>query len=289
MSINSIESNFVRQYADTFTVLCEQKESRLLGSITNNGEVTGDSFTTIELGEVGEGKAIKRGDATQYNDSEYASRLALMADSANFTRVAIQDLKKLKANPTDQLLKRLVSARNRKVDAVIYAALTGVAQRKVVGGDVYTNVALPAAQTLGTDTTPISKQLLIDVRTKFLANEVPEDETIYITYNAEMLNAILADTTLTSADYLAGQMLQRGEVSNFLGFNWVHYEGIAKAGKGLGVAYTSEACVFGSQVHSPLKIAELEGNNRMQSIGHIDGFGAVRADEKRVVAFKFKS
>lgn len=289
MSINSIESNFVRQYADTFTVLCEQKDSRLLGSVTNNGEVTGDSFTTIEISGAEDGKLIKRGDVTQYNDSEYASRLALMVDSANFTRVAIQDLKKLKANPTDQLLKRLVSARNRKIDAVIYAALTGVAQRKVVGGDVYTNVALPATQTLGADTTPISKQLLIDIRTKFLANEVPQDEGLYITYNAEMLNTILADTTLTSGDYLAGQMLQKGEVANFLGFNWVHYEGIAKAGKGLGVAYTSDACVFGSQVHSPLKIAEVEGMNRMQSIGHIDGFGAVRADEKRVVAFKFKS
>lgn len=287
-NFDTIESVFVRQYADAYTILCEQKESKLRQAVTYEGQVQGTTFTVNELGEAGVGyKPVRNGD-TQYGDIEFASRVAFMVDHANFVLVPIQDLKKLKAQPTDTIMQRLLASRNRKIDSVIYGALTGVAKRKTTDADTWTDVALPATQVLGDDVTKISKQLLIDVRTKFMANEVPDDETIYLTYNADMLNAVLADTTLTSADYTTGQMLQRGEISNFLGFEWVHYEGIkVDEVKALGVAFTRNGIHFGDQAISPLKIEEVELKNRANSIGYIDAYGAVRSDEKRVVAFKF--
>lgn len=289
MSYNTIDSVFVKQYSDTYIALLEQKESKLLSTVTNVGAVTGTSFTVNEMGTLGdEFETLTRFGETQYSDASFASRLATMNDFPNFTRLAIQDLYKLKAQPQDQLLQRLHAKWNRKVDSVVYNALIGNAARKVVGADTYTNVALPASQILGDAATPITKQLLIDIRTKFMENDCEED--IYITYNADLLNAILADTTLTSADYLAGQMLQRGEVSNFLGFNWVHYEGIKDASgtSATGVAYTRSAVEVGVNTISPMDIKQVEHLNRSLSIGHIEAIGGVRTDEKRVVAFKFK-
>ena len=289
MSYNTIDSVFVKQYADTYISLMEQKESKLLSTVTNIGAVTGTSFTVNEMGTLGdEFTSLTRFGDTQYVDASFASRLATMNDFPNFTRLAIQDLYKLKAQPQDQLLQRLHAKWNRKVDKVVYNALIGNAARKVVGADTYTNVALPATQILGDAAVAPTKQLLIDIRTKFMENECDED--IYITYNADLLNAILADPTLTSADYLAGQMLQKGEVSNFLGLNWTHYEGI-KAADGLsatGVAYTRSAVEVGINTISPMDINQVETLNRSLSIGHIEAIGAVRTDEKRVVAFKFK-
>lgn len=289
MAYSSIDSVFVKQYADTYVALLEQKESKLLSTVTNIGSVTGTSFTVNEMGTLGdEFSTLTRFGDTAYTDASFASRLATMNDFPNFTRLAIQDLYKLKAQPQDQLLQRLHSKWNRKVDSVVYNALIGNAPRKEVGADTYTNVALPATQILGDAVTPLTKQLLIDIRTKFMENEC--DEEIYVTYNADLLNTLLADTTLTSADYLAGQMLQRGEISNFLGFNWIHTEQI-KAADGLsatGVAYTRSAVEVGINSISPLKIVEIETQNRFNSIGHVEAIGAVRTDEKRVVAFKFK-
>lgn len=289
MSYNTIDSVFVKQYSDTYIALLEQKESKLLSTVTNIGSVTGTSWTLNEMGTLGdEFSAVTRFGDTQYTDASFASRLATMNDFPNFTRLAIQDLYKLKAQPQDQLLQRLHSKWNRKVDKVVYNALIGTVARKVVGADTYTNVALPASQILGDAAAPITKQLLIDIRTKFMENECDED--IYVTYNADLLNTLLADTTLTSADYLAGQMLQRGEISNFLGFNWVHYEGI-RAADGLsatGVAYTKSAVEVATNSISPLKIVEVETANRFHSIGHVEAIGAARSDEKKVVAFKFK-
>ena len=290
MAYSSIDSVFVKQYSDVYIALLEQKESKLLSTVTNIGSVTGTSFTVNEMGTLGDVLATPdRFGNTSYVDASFASRLATMNDFSNFSRLAIQDLPKLKANPQDQLLTRLHSKWNRKVDSVVYNALIGNAPRKEVGADTYTNVALPATQILGTTTAAITKKLLIDIRTKFTKN-LADDEEIYVTYNADLLNALLADTTLTSADYLAGQMLQRGEISNFLGFNWVHYEGITAADNlsATGVAYTRTAVEIGVNSISPLKIVEVETANRFHSIGHIESVGAVRTDEKKVVAFKFK-
>lgn len=289
MAYSSIDSVFVKQYADTYVALLEQKESKLLSTVTNVGAVTGTSFTVNEMGTLGdEFDTLTRFGETQYTDASFASRLATMNDFPNFTRLAIQDLYKLKAQPQDQLLQRLHAKWNRKVDSVVYNALIGNAARKVVGADTYENIALPASQILGDVAVAPTKQLLIDIRTKFMENECDED--IYITYNADLLNAILADTTLTSSDFLAGQMLQRGEISNFLGFNWVHTEIIKDVSgtSATGVAYTRSAVEVGINNISPLKIVEVETANRYNSIGHIEAIGAVRTDEKRVVAFKFK-
>lgn len=289
MSYNTIDSVFVKQYADTYLALLEQKESKLLSTVTNIGSVTGTSWTLNEMGTLGdEFNTLTRFGETQYTDASFASRLGTLNDFPNFTRLAIQDLYKLKAQPQDQLLQRLHSKWNRKVDKVVYNALLGTVARKEVGADTYTNVALPATQILGDATAPVTKQLLIDIRTKFMENECEED--IYVTYNADLLNTLLADTTLTSADYLAGQMLQRGEISNFLGFNWVHYEGIRSADglSATGVAYTKSAVEVATNSISPLKIVEVETANRFHSIGHVEAIGAVRSDEKKVVAFKFK-
>lgn len=289
MSYNTIDSVFVKQFSDTFVVLLEQKESKLLSTVTNIGSVTGVSFTVNEMGTLGdEFSTLTRFGETQYSDASFASRLAVMNDFPSFTRYAPQDIYKLKASIQDPLLQRLHAKWNRKVDSVVYNALIGSAQRKVVGADTYTAVALPSTQILGDATTPITKQLLIDIRTKFMENEC--DEQIYVTYNSDLLNALLADPTLTSADYLAGQLLQRGEVSNFLGFQWVHYEGI-KAVDGLsatGVAYVRSAVEVGTNTIESLDIKQVETLNRSYSIGHIEAIGAVRTDEKRVVAFKFK-
>lgn len=218
MAYATIESVFVRQYADTYTVLCEQKDSKLLSTITNEGEINGSSFTVNEMTGFGDLQTPTRFGDTQYNEVDFASRLATMSNYSNFTHIAPQDLPKLKAHPQDEMIQRLVSARNRKIDSIIYNGLIGTAQRKTTEADTFTAVSLPAEQQIGTSAAPVtfSKQLLIDIRTKFMENEVPDDEEIIVTYNSDMLNMILADSTLTSADYLQGQMLQRGEINTFL-------------------------------------------------------------------------
>ena len=91
MAYSSIDSVFVRQYADTYVALLEQKESKLLSTVTNIGSVTGTSFTVNEMGTLGDVLATPdRFGNTSYVDASFASRLATMNDFSNFSRLAIQ-------------------------------------------------------------------------------------------------------------------------------------------------------------------------------------------------------
>ncbi|WP_180036087.1 MULTISPECIES: phage capsid protein [unclassified Acinetobacter] len=288
-SWDTIDSVFVKQYADTYLALLEQKESKLLGTVNNIGAVTGVGFSCNELGSLGDNFTTPtRFGETQYTDVSFASRFAVMSNFDNFTRIDINELYKLKAQPQDEILQRLHAKWNRKIDSVIYNGLIGTAQRKENGSDVYTQVTLPADHVLGDVATPITKQLLIDIRTKFLENDV--DEEITLLYNPSMLNAILADKELTSADYIAARMLQNGQISDFLGFKWVMYNGMTSTDglSATGVAYTRSALQLGMNIVSPLKIVEVETQGRMLSIGEKRATGCVRTDEKKVIAFKFK-
>lgn len=290
MSWDSIDSIFKKQYSEVYLALVEQKESKLLGTIKSIGEVKGESFSLNEMSSLGDtlSTPTRFGEAT-YTDVSFASRVAPMTNFDNFTRVDINDFYKLAAQPTDEVIQRLHARWNRHVDRTIYNGLIGTAQRKENGTNVYTNVALPADQILGDDLVAFNKELLISIKTAFDENEV--EEPITILYNAAMINAILSDPTLSSADYNSYKPLADGTIKDFMGMNWIKYQGIQagkSATKALGVAYTSDALQYGSNVVSPFKMVEREDWGRALSLGEKRATGCVRTDEKKVVAFKFK-
>lgn len=81
MSYNTIDSVFVKQYADTYLALLEQKESKLLSTVTNIGSITGTSWTLNEMGTLGDDfNTLTRFGETQYTDASFASRLGTMSD-----------------------------------------------------------------------------------------------------------------------------------------------------------------------------------------------------------------
>lgn len=290
---NAITSAFVRQFADTYEIATQQKESRFLSTILNEGTVVGSSFTINDLGTIAFGAAAANFTATVGAIPTAGTRVVTMSDYSSFQFLSPNQLAKLKADPTDSYLQALVAGRNRTIDNVIYSALIGSVQRKTVEADSgLAGVALPAGQIILAGGTVITKAKLIAARALFYKNEVDSDEELYIVYNSEMLATILADTTLTSADFMAVQMLQSGNVSGkWLGFNWIHFEGLANGAGGATeyrtVAYAKSACRFGESTIVPLDITTRNDLNMTKQVGGIFSYGAGRTNETKVVAIDF--
>lgn len=114
-------------------------------------------------------------------------------------------------------------------------------------------------------------------------------EKLYIAYNADMLETILNDTTLTSADFLKVEMLQDGAVAtNWLGFNWVPYEALDSAeGVYTTVAWCSSAAHFGAGNDYKTDVGVRRDKNNAIQISVMSSYGAGRANEKKVVAIEF--
>jgi hypothetical protein len=292
---NKITAAFVQQFHNTYEVAAMQNESRLLKTSVNRGSIEGESFTINDMGQVEMQPSGDRFGNTEWQIPDTGVRTALMSDYDCFIPIENRDLPKLKATPNDKYMKNLISARNRKTDDIIYQALVGGVTRTTVndaGVKSVTTVNLPVGQIILSAFGTL-KEKLAKAKSLFRKNEVDEHngETLYILYTSTMLEDILGDTTLTSADYMAGKMLQEGGVGGkWMGFNWIPYEKLnqgATAGELRTVAYCGSAVHFGDAPITGFDISTRPDKKNIKQVGGVHSFGAGRANELKVVAIDF--
>ncbi len=292
---NKITAAFVQQFHNTYEVAAMQNESRLLKTSVNRGAIEGESFTINDMGQVEMQPSGERFGDTNWQVPDTGVRTALMSDFDCFIPIENRDLPKLKATPNDKYMKNLISARNRKTDDIIYQALVGGVTRTTVNDAGVKSVAtvnLPVGQIILSAFGTL-KEKLAKAKSLFRKNEVDEHngETLYILYTSTMLEDILGDTTLTSADYMAGKMLQEGGVGGkWMGFNWIPYEKLnqgATAGELRTVAYCGSAVHFGDAPITGFDISTRPDKKNIKQVGGVHSFGAGRANELKVVAIDF--
>ena len=292
---NKITAAFVQQFHNTYEVAAMQNESRLLKTSVNRGAIEGESFTINDMGQVEMQPSGERFGDTNWQIPDTGVRTALMSDFDCFIPIENRDLPKLKATPNDKYMKNLISARNRKTDDIIYQALVGGVTRTTANDAGVKSVAtvnLPVDQIILSAFGTL-KEKLAKAKSLFRKNEVDEHngETLYILYTSTMLEDILGDTTLTSADYMAGKMLQEGGVGGkWMGFNWIPYEKLnqgATAGELRTVAYCGSAVHFGDAPITGFDISTRPDKKNIKQVGGVHSFGAGRANELKVVAIDF--
>ena len=284
----SITQAFVQQWDTTIQLQAQQRTSRFETRVHDRGNITGESFTANRLGvaEDTPENNTRHGD-TVWSDIEHSTRVAIMKDFYQALPVDRADEPKVLANPTGSYMTSLVGSWNRRKDRIIYDGLIGSAQTK--DGAL---VALPSEQIIVAGGTGMTKAKIIAAKAIFRANEADEEaddpQELYIAYTSDMLTDILSDTTLTSADFMAGKMLQEGKLSDkWMGFNWVPYERIPTIG---GVKRTV-AWARGA-LHKGTGFVEGKAQRRGDKkdtlqVSMAGSYGAVRVWEYGVVAVDF--
>lgn len=284
---STITQAFVQQWDTTIRLQAQQKESRFENTIFDKGNITGESFTANRLAALEDTpqNTVRHGDTT-WSEANHTTRVALMADFYQALPVDRNDEPKLLANPNGAYMQALIAAYNRRKDRIIYNALIGNSQAK--DG---TLIVLPAGQKIAAGGTAFTKTKLLQTRALFRQNEADEHngEELYIAYNSKMLQSILADTTLTSADWMAVKMLQDGDVSGkWMGFQWVPYEGLLVTGGTTytTVAWTKNSCQRGTGYVEGKASRRPDKKDLMQT-SMAGSFGAVRVEEEKVTTIDF--
>lgn len=283
---NTITQAFVIQWDDTIRLQAQQKISRLASCVFDKGTITGESFTANRLAPIDDTplNTVRHGD-TEWSESIHSTRVALMQDFYQALPVDRADEAKVLANPTGSYMESLVAAWNRRQDNLIFNALIGNSQAK--DGSL---IALPAGQKIAAGAAAFTKAKIITAKKIFRKNEADQHngEELYITYNSEMLEDILADTTLTSADFLAVKMLQEGDVTGkWMGVNWIPYERIQL------VSTTYSTVMWAkSALHRGMGFVEGKSQRRgdkkdTMQVSMAASFGAVRVEEEKVVQIDF--
>jgi len=224
---DTITQNFVQQFDTSLRMLAAQMDSRLRMAVTDRGTITGESFTINNIDPTGDLPAdnVRHGD-TVFSDITHTARVVTMKDFFDALPLDRADIPKMLVNPVTggHYANTLVGKRNRKIDNLIYRACRD--SQLLKDGS---SVALPAGQKIVHGGTGMTKAKIIQTRKLFRANEKDKHngEELFMLYTADMVEDIMSDTTLTSADFLANKFLQEGDVvGNWLGFTWIPFEGI---------------------------------------------------------------
>lgn len=285
---SSITQAFVQQWDNTITAQAQQKESRLESAVEDKGSITGESFTANRQAPTEDTPAanVRHGD-TVWSDAVHSTRVAPMFPYFQAIPIDRDDEVRVLANPAPVYKESLEASWNRRKDKQIFSALLGAAANK--DG---TTVSLSGAQVIAHGSTGFTKNKIIQGKKVFRANEADahNGEDLYCAYSSEMLEDVLSDTTLTSADFMAGKMLQDGDVGGkWMGINWIPYEAItfdgvstyttamwAKSGLVKGVSGLFGAASRRADKQELLQLS-MGGN-----------FGAVRREEEKVVSISFQ-
>lgn len=290
--MGNITQAFVKQWDDTIRLQAQQSQSRIASHVHDRGNITGESFTANRLAPLDDTPEnnVRHGD-TEWSQPNHTTRVAVMKDFYQALPVDRADEPKVLANPNGSYMQSLVNAWNRRKDSVVYNALIGNSRDKEDN-----LIALPSSQIILHGGTAMTKAKLIQGRKLFRRNEADahNGEELHIIYTADMLEDILADTTLTSADFMAVKMLQDGDVAGkWLGFNWTPYEGVAVNFAGVGANVASTLMWAKSAAHFGTGFVEGKSQRRgdkkdTMQVSMAGSVGAIRVEEEKVVRIDFQ-
>lgn len=294
-SLKNPTAAFRQQFHDTFVEALQQKESRLQSAVVDRGSIAGSSFTINNIGATEMEPVTNRYEDKHVGNLDNATRVVYMSDFDRLLAVDGFDIPKLAADPSYKYVDLLVAAANRRKDKTIYRALLDGVLEKTTETGTPSTVALPASQIILAGATGFTKTKAIATRAMFRKNEADSmnGEQLFITYDDNMVRQIMGDTTLTSSDFMAVQMLQAGEIAkNWLGFTWIPYQlldnGAGGATERRTVAWCKSAVHYGTGIETKTRVGENE-----QKRGHPTeayawmSLGAGRQDELKVVAVDF--
>lgn len=285
----TITTQMVVAWDTALRLEAQQKESRLQKTVVDRGTIEGASFTINNLGSVGEfdENVVRHGD-TIWSEIDHSARNAVMRDFYKALPVDRNDIPKLKVNPlSGGYMDSLMAMRNRKIDSIVYQAGLGA----IPSQDGLVSYVLPTAQKVAAGGTGMTKAKIIQAKSIFRANEADEEsgEELYFTYNDIMLQQILADTTLTSADFMAVQMLQNGTLKGkWMGFEWIPYQGLNKAGSVYSAMAWAKSGIHFGRGYEEGKVSPRPDKKDATQTSMAASYGAGRQDDKKVVQIDFQ-
>lgn len=279
---NQITEAFVQQFGTTFNHLAQQMQSRLRRAVRNETGIVGESKSVNRLGKRNMQRRTTRHGDTPLNEQPHSTRYIDLFDYEDGDMIDDQDKLRMLIDPTSDYLKSMVAAANRAQDQEIITALGGNSRSKSSG-----NIALPASQKIAVGGTGLTKAKIIQAKKMFRQNEADEEngEDLFFAYSAQMMSDVLSDTTLTSADFLAVQMLQQGTLKGkWMGFEWIPTELLPKVSTTrFGYAWAKSGAVFGVGAEIVTRVGPDPGKGFNNRVYVKESIGAVRVEEEKVV------
>jgi hypothetical protein len=286
----TIDVAFVRQVSSAVHHLTQQKNAKLSGTVRYEGNVTGKTFDAERLGAAELAQRLVRHGPTNILNPEHTRRRAPMLDYDGAVLIDTEDKVKTLIDPQSEYTILLARARNRRFDRSVIAAFNGNATT-VNAADVEAVATLAGfdggSHVIANGGVGLTMAKIRQINRLFMrANVEPEDR--HIAVSAFGIEDLLADATVTSADFSSLRALQDGtlENKNFMGMTWhVFGDGMLPLAGNIEsqFAWAKDGIKVGEAAVPELEIARRWDLNGSWQVLAKKGLGAVRVEEALVV------
>ncbi len=212
-----ITTAFVNQFSANVQMLSQQMGS-LLRNAVDTESVNGEKAFFDQVGQAAAVLRTSRHQDTPIVDTPHTRRMVTMSDYEYADLIDDSDKVRLLVDPTSTYSRAAAAAMGRAMDDVIIAAALGTSQ---TGKDGSTSTALPAGQKIAHGSAGLTIAKLISAKELLDAASVDPSIPRHIVVSPKQISDLLNSTTVTSSDFNTVKALAQGEISSFVGFNFI--------------------------------------------------------------------
>jgi hypothetical protein len=276
-----ITTAFVEQFRANIDLLSQQKDSRFMGKIRMESQV-GESGFYEQIGETAALERTSRHADTPRVDTPHARRRVTLRTFEWADLIDKADKVRMLIDPTSSYAQSAMMAMNRSRDDIIIEAALGTSFTGKSGG---TSVVLPAAQKIAASATGLTLAKLRSAAEVLNGNDVDPDIRRYMVITAQQLTNLLADTTITSADFNTVKALVNGDIDQFMGFTFLRSERLtldSNADRQV-IAWAEDGILLAQSAQTVTRITERGDKSYSVQVFRSEDFGATRMEEDKVV------
>ena len=276
-----ITTAFVNQFSANVQMLSQQMGS-LLRNAVDVESVNGEKAFFDQVGSSAAVKKTSRHADTPLVETPHTRRMVTMSDYEWADLIDEQDKVRLLIDPTSTYGRAAAAAMGRAMDDEIIAAALGTAKTGKDGG---TDTALPAGQKIAHGSAGLTIAKLLSAKEILDANSVDPSITRHIVVSPKQISDLLNNTTVTSSDFNTVKALAQGELSSFVGFNFIVSNRLTTDTNSdrQVIAFASDGIKVGMGKEPMAKIDERADKSYATQVYYCQTLGATRMEEAKVV------
>lgn len=291
----SVPEHHVKMYTDNVRAALNKRGGDLVARVSMSG-YTGEKVQVVNF--LGPVEFTERD--TPYSDTkvvelEHTQRWISGREYDCAVFIDRLDTLKMIYDPTSPYVERFREAAARKMDDIIMTKFFATAKS---GKDGTTDVSFPSADTVVHGTTGMVLTKLRSMRKLIKKRHVDLRATRpLIAVTAEQIDNLIAETTTSSVDYNAVKPLVDGEVSVFMGFQFLPFEDYM--GKGIPThtdsgtirecpVWVPDGMHFGMWGSLDIVISNRPDKNNIKQVHGTFTAGATRLEEGKVFKMECK-
>lgn len=185
-------------------------------------------------------------------------------------------------DPTSSYARAAAAAIGRSMDDIIIDALGGSAK---TGKDGTTSTALPAGQKIAVASSGLTIAKLVSAKKILDQNNVDPSIKRYIVVSPEQIEDLLNNTTVTSSDFNTVKALAQGDISSFVGFEFIVSNRLSVDGSSdrLCYAFAQDGIKLAIGKDVMARVDERSDKSYSTQVYYCSTFGATRMQEDKVV------